>query len=141
MTSEGKGRAVLATLPLARAAANQRRTVMLAAALAAASVLVGASFGRWDVGLFVAIGVLLGLVNSVLTELSLVRFADSVDLLSRKQFAMSALLRLMGVSLIAFVLTVAFWPAGATVLVGLAGFQLITVVFTGFPLIKELRKA
>jgi hypothetical protein len=141
MTSEGKGRAVLATLPLARAAANQRRTVMLAAALAAASLLVGASFGRWDVGLFVAIGVLLGLVNSVLTELSLVRFADSVDLLSRKQFAMSALLRLMGVSLIAFVLTVAFWPAGATVLVGLAGFQLITVVFTGFPLIKELRKA
>jgi hypothetical protein len=114
---------------------------MLAAALAAASLLVGASFGRWDVGLFVAIGVLLGLVNSVLTELSLVRFADSVDLLSRKQFAMTALVRLMGVSLIAFVLAVVFWPAGATVLVGLAGFQLITVVFTGFPLIKELRKA
>jgi len=47
----------------------------------------------------------------------------------------------MGVSLIAFVLAIVFWPAGATVLVGLAGFQLITVVFTGFPLIKELRKA
>jgi len=141
MTNEGKGRAVLATLPLARAAANQRRTVILAAALAAASLLVGASFGRWDVGLFVAVGVLLGLVNSVLSELSLVRFADSVDLLSRKQFAMSALVRLMGVSLIAFVLAIVFWPAGATVLVGLAGFQLITVVFTGFPLIKELRKA
>ena len=141
MTSEGKGRAVLGTLPLARAAANQRRTVMLAASPRGREPPRRGVVRAVDVGLFVAIGVLLGLVNSVLTELSLVRFADSVDLLSRKQFAMSALVRLMGVSLIAFVLAIVFWPAGATVLVGLAGFQLITVVFTGFPLIKELRKA
>jgi hypothetical protein len=132
---------VPATLPVGRAAANQRRTALLAAALAAASLLLCAANGHWQIGLFIAVGVLLGLANSVMTELSMVRFTQRGDLLSRRQFALSALVRLTGVSLVAIVLAVAFWPAGATVLVGLAVFQLITVVFTGLPLLKELRKA
>jgi hypothetical protein len=132
---------VPATLPVGRAAANQRRTALLAAALAAASLLLCAANGHWQIGLFIAVGVLLGLANSVMTELSMVRFTQRGDLLSRRQFALSALVRLTGVSLVAIVLAVAFWPTGATVLVGLAVFQLITVVFTGLPLLKELRKA
>jgi hypothetical protein len=39
------------------------------------------------------------------------------------------------------ILAVLFWPAGAMVLVGLAFFHLITLVFTGLPLLKEIRKA
>jgi hypothetical protein len=132
---------VPATLPVGRAAANQRRTAILAAALAVASLLLCAANGLWQIGLFIAVGVLLGLANSVMTELSMVRFTQRGDLLSRRQFALSALVRLTGVSLVAVVLAVAFWPTGATVLVGLAVFQLITVVFTGLPLLKELRKA
>jgi hypothetical protein len=132
---------VSAAPPLARAVAKQRRAVVLAVALAAASVWIAVPLGRWQAGLFVAAGIALGLVNHVLTELSLLRAVEGDDLLTRKQFAMSSFVRLMAVSLAAVVLTVAFWPAGAMVLVGLAFFHLVTLVFTGLPLLKEIRKA
>jgi hypothetical protein len=132
---------VSAAPPLARAVAKQRRAVVLAVALAAASIWIAVPLGRWQAGLFVAAGIALGLVNHVLTELSLLRAVEGDDLLTRKQFAMSSFVRLMAVSLVAVVLTVAFWPAGAMVLVGLAFFHLVTLVFTGLPLLKEIRKA
>ena len=71
----------------------------------------------------------------------MMRMTSSGDDLSRKQFAMSALLRLSAISLVAFVLVLVFWPVGGFVLVGLAVFQLLTVVVTGFPLLKELRNS
>lgn len=127
--------------PLARAVAKQRRAVVLAVALAAASIWIAVPLGRWQAGLFVAAGIALGLVNHVLTELSLLRAVEGDDLLTRKQFAMSSFVRLMAVSLVAVAVAVAFWPAGAMVLVGLAFFHLVTLVFTGLPLLKEIRKA
>lgn len=126
---------------LARAVAKQRRAVILAGALAVTSMWIAVPLGRWQAGIFVAAGIVLGLVNHVLTELSLLRAFEGDDLLTRKQFAMSSFVRLMAVSLVAVVLTVAFWPAGAMVLVGLAFFHLVTLVFTGLPLLKEIRKA
>jgi hypothetical protein len=141
MTREGAAQPVLDASPVGQVAANQRRTVALAAALIAASLIIGVSNGYWQIGVFVAVGIALGLVNSLLTELSMVRFTASGTELSRKQFAMSALVRLLSISLVAFALTVFFWPAGATVLAGLAVFHLITVAFTGLPLLKEVRKA
>jgi hypothetical protein len=132
---------VSAAPPLARAVAKQRRAVVLAVALAAASIWIAVPLGRWQAGLFVAAGIALGLVNHVLTELSLLRAVEGDDLLTRKQFAMSSFVRLMAVSLVAVAVAVAFWPAGAMVLVGLAFFHLVTLVFTGLPLLKEIRKA
>jgi len=46
----------------------------------------------------------------------------------------------MGISLVAVVLAVAFWPDGGAVFAGLASFHLVTLVFTGFPLLKEIKK-
>ena len=129
MTREGAAQPVLEALRVGKVAANQRRTVVLAAALIAASLIIGVSNGYWQLGVFVSVGIGLGLLNSLLTELS------------RKQFAMSALVRLLSISLVAFALAVFFWPDGATVLAGLAVFHLITVAFTGLPLLRELRKA
>ena len=126
---------------LARALGRQRRTALLAAALVGASVLVGVGLGSWTSGAFTAVGVLLGLGNAVLTELSLARFAADSDLPSRKRFAVSALVRLGVISLIAFALVALFWPVGGFVFLGLALFQLLSVVLTGLPLLKELRKA
>jgi len=114
---------------------------MLAAALAGASMWVAVPLGRWQAGVFVGVGVVLGLVNHVLTELSLLRAVEGDDMLTRKQFAMSSFVRLMAVSLVAVALAIAFWPAGAMVLVGLAFFHLVTLIFTGLPLLKEIRKA
>jgi hypothetical protein len=115
--------------------------VLLAGGLAIASMWIAVPLGRWQAGLFVAVGIALGLVNHVLTELTLLRAVDGDDLLTRKQFAMSSFVRLMVISLVAVILAVLFWPAGALVLVGLAFFHLITLVFTGLPLLKEIRKA
>jgi hypothetical protein len=141
MTSEGTSPPVLGSRQLTQAVTNQRRTVALAGGLIAASVIVATSNGHWRIGVFLAIGVVLGLLNSLLTEMSMVRFIQSGTELSRKQFAITALVRLLAISLVAFALAVAFWPGGATTLAGLAIFHSITVAFTGLPLLKEVRKA
>lgn len=125
---------------LAQAARNQRRAGLLAAALVTAALWIAIPLGEWKIGVFVAAGILLGLVNHFFTELTLLRSFQSGDLVTRKQFAMSSLVRLMGVSLVAFALAAVFWPDGATALVGLALFHMITLVFTGIPLIKEINR-
>jgi hypothetical protein len=127
---------------IAEGARRQRTMAIIAAGLAAVALLVGGFLGHWPAGLFVAIGIGLGLVNTVLTELSMMRMTASGDDLSRRQFAMGALVRLSAISLIAFVLVVVFWRAGGGfVLAGLAVFQVLTVALTGFPLLKELRNS
>jgi hypothetical protein len=126
--------------PLTRAFGNQRRAMVLAAALVVAGFWISVPMGEWQIGAFVAVGVVLGLVNHVLTELTLLRSVEGGDLVTRKQFAVTSLVRLMAVSVVALTLAVVFWPDGATVLLGLAIFHLITLVFTGLPLLREIRK-
>jgi hypothetical protein len=132
---------VKAAPALAKAVTNQRRAVILAIAFSVAAMWIAVPLGRWQAGLFVAAGIVLGLVNHVLTELSLLLAVEGDDMLTRRQFAVSSFVRLMAISFVAVVLAVAFWPAGAMVLVGLAFFHLVTLVFTGLPLLKEIRKA
>jgi hypothetical protein len=129
------------SLPVAHAMRNQRRALLLAGVLAFAAFWVALGLGEWQVGVFASIGVVLGYGNGLFTEAFLLRSTEGDELLSRKQFAISSLVRLMGISLIAVALTVAFWPTGATVLAGLAVFHLIALVLTGLPLLKELRQA
>jgi hypothetical protein len=129
------------SLPLAQAIRNQRRSLLLAGVLVFAGCWVGVGVGEWQIGLFVAAGVVLGLANGILTEAFLLRATDSDDMLSRKQFAISSLVRLSGISLVALTLAVAFWPYGGAVLAGLAAFHLLALVLTALPLLKELRQA
>lgn len=130
-----------------KALANQRRAAMVAAALAVAAVWVAFGLGHWLIGVFLAAGIVLGLFNHVLTERTLLKSVGSQKLgqdgheINRTQYAISSLTRLIGVSIVAIGLAVAFWPDGAAVLFGLAIFHLITLVFTGIPLLKEVRKA
>lgn len=129
------------SVSFAKTVGKQRRMVALAVALAVGAFWIGAVFGHWEAGLFVAAGVGLGLVNGLFTELTVLRSVESGELPTKKQYAMTSLVRLLVISLIAFAIAVVFWPDGATVLVGLAIFHLITLVLTGIPLLKELRKA
>lgn len=122
---------------------RQRVLVGFASGLAVAAVLVGAAMGEWAAGCFVAIGIGLALANAILTEISMVQITgggSGADL-SRGKFALAALLRLIGISLVAIVLVVAFWPVGGLVLVGLAVFTFVSAVLTGFPLLRELRNS
>jgi hypothetical protein len=129
------------SLPLGPAIRNQRRALILAGLLAFAGIWIALGLGEWQIGVFVAVGVALGLANGILTEAFLLRATESDDMLSRKQFAISSLVRLSGISLVALTLTVAFWPYGGAVLAGLAAFHLLALVLTALPLLKELRQA
>ncbi len=119
---------------------NQKRAALLACALVAAALWMSIPLGEWRIGVFVAIGVVLGLANHLLTELTLIRSLRG-DEPTRKQFARSSLVRLMGISLVAVSVAAFFWPDGATLLFGLALFHVIALVFTGIPLLKEIKKA
>ena len=129
------------SLPVAQALRNQRRALILAAVLAFGSFWIAFGLGDWRIGVFVSVGIVLGYGNGLFTEAFLIRSTEGEELLSRKQFAISSLVRLMAISLVAVVLTVAFWPTGATVLAGLAVFHMIALLLTGLPLLKELRQA
>lgn len=127
--------------PMVRSLRNQRRALLMAAILAVAAFWITIPMGKWQTGLFGAIGIALGAINHVLTEHSLLKMVESGDEVTRKQYAVTSLLRLLGISLTAVVLSVVFWPNGAAVLFGLAFFHLIALVLTGIPLLKEVRKA
>ncbi len=131
----------MSTTSITRSVRNQRRALLMAGLLVIASVWISLPLGEWQNGLFLAIGIILGAVNHVLTEHVLLRSVEAGDLPTRKQYAASSLFRLMGISLVAVALAAFFWPHGAAVLFGLAIFHLIALVLTGIPLLKEVRKA
>ncbi len=121
--------------------ARQRRPLLVAGMLSAGVLWISIPAGRAQVGVFFAVGVFLSLLNHVLTEVGLARSLESTGEVSRKQFAVGSLGRLAIVTLIAFVIVAAFWPYGAAVFVGLALMHLVMLIFTGLPLLEEMRKA
>lgn len=126
--------------PLTRALANQRRVLILGAVLCVASIWVLGVFGYLLPGVFGAVGILLGMANQIATEVTLLRAVESGEELSRKQYGKASLFRLLAISVVGIAVTVIFWSVGgAATLVGLAIFHLITLMATGFPLLKELK--
>ena len=119
---------------------GQRRIVQVGVLLAVAAFLVGLGVREPAIGAFVAIGVLLAVTNAVLTEHSMARMVATGDPLSKKEFAVQSLMRLGAVSLVGLAILVLFWPEGIAALVGLAAFQMMTLVMQGIPLLKELHK-
>lgn len=120
---------------------RQRRPLLVAVMLSAAGLWISIPVGRAQVGLFFAVGVFLSLLNHVLTEVGLSRSLENAGEISRKQFAIGSLGRLAVVTGLALVIVLAFWPSGAAVFVGLALMHMVLLIFTGLPLLKELRKA
>jgi hypothetical protein len=120
---------------------RQKRPLLVAALVSVAGLWIAIPAGRPEVGVFFAVGVFLSLVNHVLTEMGLARTLENGGEISRKQFAMGSLGRLALITLIAAVIVVAFWPYGAAVFAGLALMHLILLIFTGLPLLNELKKA
>ena len=129
-----------ATPTLRDAVTGQRRIVQVGALVVLGSLVLGLGLGEPAIGAFFAAGVALAVGNAVLTEHSMARMVASGELLSKKQFAASSMMRLGAVSLVGFGLVVLFWPNGVAVLFGLAVFQFATLVLQGIPLLKELHK-
>ena len=120
---------------------KQRRTLLVGVLMCAAVVWVTVPAGKPEIGLFFSIGVVLSFINHLMTEVSLYNSLQTSDGISRKQFAMGSLGRLALITLIALAIVATFWPYGATVLIGLAVMHLVMLLFTGLPLLNEMRKA
>ncbi len=124
----------------ARAVSNQRRAVMLAAGLVVAAIWVSIPLGEWRIGVFLAGGFVLGLLNHLLTEYAMQKAVSSGNPITRQAYASSSLWRLALISVLAFGLAAIYWPDGAAVLFGLAIFHMIALMLTAIPLLREVRK-
>jgi hypothetical protein len=118
---------------------DQRKTIVVALVLAVAAYWILGQLGEWTMAGCVAGGVGLGLLNHLATEYWLLRLITSGEQPTRNKLAMSTLLRLLVLSVVAVGIAVWFWPDGIGLLLGLAVFRLIALVMTGLPLLKELK--
>jgi hypothetical protein len=123
-----------------RVVRDQRKTLVVALVLAVAAYWVLGQLGEWTLAGCIAGGVVLGLVNHLVTEYWLLRIITSGEQPTRNKMAMSTLLRLVVVGVVAVGIAAWFWPDGIGLLLGLAVFRLIALVMTGIPLLKELKQ-
>jgi len=119
---------------------DQRKTVILAAALMAGTYWVSGQLGEWRLAACIAGGIALGLVNHLATEYWLMKIITSGEQPSRNQMIASTMTRLAVLTAVAVGIAVVFWPDGIGLLLGLALFRLIALAMTGIPLLKELKK-
>ena len=125
-----------------RAVTNQRRAIILAAILVAGAFWVTVPMGKSIMGVLIAAGIVLGLVNHIMTEFAIQKAIAAEDEVTRNAYARSSLLRLGVISVAAFALTVVFWAQGGVgVLLGLAIFHLIALALTAIPLLREVRNS
>ncbi len=105
--------------------------------------LVALGFAAWAgaamFGVFLAIGLGLGLVNALLVRFS-VASITSKDSPRKGRMALNSATRLLIVTAIALVIAFAFRPYGFGVLFGLAVFQVLLVLSTVLPVWSKLRK-
>jgi hypothetical protein len=118
---------------------DQRKTILVAVALAGAAFWIAGQLGRWELAGCIAGGVSLGLVNHLMTEFWLLRIITSGEQPTRNQMIASTLGRLGVLTVVAVGAAVAFWPNGIGLLLGLAIFRLIALMMTSVTLLKELK--
>jgi hypothetical protein len=122
-----------------RVVRDQLKTIVVAVVLAVAAYWVLGQLGEWTLAGCIAGGVALGLLNHLATEYWLLRIITSGEQPTRNKLAMSTLVRLLVLSVVAVGIAVWFWPDGIGLLFGLAIFRLIALVMTTVPLLKELK--
>ncbi len=126
---------------IGRAIGNQRRAVYLGLGLVVASIWISIPLGEWRIGLFLAAGFVLGLVNHIGTEYALQKAITSGSPITRQAYASSSLWRLALVSVAGFAIAAIYWPDGAAVIFGIAIFHLIALMLTAIPLLREVRNS
>jgi len=119
---------------------DQRKTIWVAVVLMVLGLFIG-QYDEWTLAFCIAGGVLLGLINHLVTEYWLLRIITGGSQPTRAQLTRTTVVRLAVLTVVAVGIAVAFWPAGIGLLLGLAIFRLISLVMTSIPLLKELKKA
>lgn len=123
---------------ITRVLVDQRKIELVALGLMIFSLWFAQS-GSWLLSGCIAGGVLLGLINHLVTEFWLLRIITSGREPSRGEMTRATILRLSILAIVAVGCAAAFWPDGIGLLLGLAIFRLIALVMTTIPLLKELR--
>ena len=118
--------------------ATFRLAALMAGVVSAVAVVVLVLVGYPLFGLFLVVGVALGMLNMRLAVRSVARFATSRP--SRARFSGSVLGRLAVITVVALVLAWLVRPAGIAIFGGLALFQVLAIVSSMLPLIKEIRQ-
>lgn len=118
---------------------QQRKTMLVGVVLMVASYWVLGQLGEWQTATLTAVGVLLAMINHLATEYWLAKLVTSGEQPTRRRIGVSSFFRLMVLTVVALGATVAFWPYGIGLLLGLAIFRLIALVMTTIPLLKELK--
>lgn len=131
---------VIPAIPV-HAAANHRRSMIMALPIGAVALMILAPLGHPVAGVLVFVGLALGALNSYLVQRSVAHFAGSLRTDRRRRFVGNVLGRLAVITLIALVIVLLIRPDGLGVLGGLALFQLLMVGNASLPVFKELRKA
>ncbi len=118
---------------------DQRKVLWVALVLVVADFWILVQLGEPTLAACIAAGIVLGLINHLVTEFWLLRLIASGDQPTRKRLAASTFARLTVLTVVAVGIAVAFWPDGIGLLLGLAVFRLIALVMTTIPLLKELK--
>ena len=118
---------------------DQRKVLWVALILVVADFWVLLQLGERTLAGCIAGGIVLGLLNHLVTEFWLLRLIASGEQPTRKRLAAATFARLAVLTVVAVGCAVAFWPDGIGLLLGLAVFRLIALVMTTIPLLKELK--
>jgi hypothetical protein len=121
--------------------ANLRRGAIVAIPLGGIALLVLSLLGHPIAGVLVFVGLAVGALNTYLTQRSVVQYASNGQLVAKKRFILSSLMRLAIITLLGLGPLLLFRPDGLGVIGGLAVFQVIMLIVASMPLIKEYRRA
>ena len=129
-----------ATSPLMVPVGTPRRVFVIALVLGGVGLAIGSLLGHALVGGLFLVGLVLCVLNNIMTVRSILKHTEAGDP-DRKKFALASLRRLGYISLFALVFLLAFRPEGVAVLAGLAVFHLLAALASSVPVLKEFRKA
>jgi len=120
------------------AAANLRRSTIVASVLGLLSIVVLAFYGHALAGMFGCVGLALGALNNKMLQRSVLKYGAN-ETIRRLEFSRKVFARLGLITVIAFGCALLLRPDGLGVFVGLAVFQVLMLVGAAVPVFRSLR--
>lgn len=124
--------------PVVDAAANLRRSSVVAAGVGVGAIAVCAVLGHPWMGVFAMLGLALGAGNNLMLQRSVLRYGADENI-GKKAFRRGVMRRLAAVTLLAVGCALLVRPDGIAVFVGLAVFQVIMLIGAALPVFRSLR--
>jgi hypothetical protein len=114
------------------------RLLAVCAVLSVLAIGLSAWAGYVMVGVFFAVGLVLGLINALLVQRSVASITAG-DHPLKKKMALNSATRLLIITAVGLTIAFVFRPLGLGVVFGLALFQVVLVLATALPVWKKIR--